>query len=457
MAIASCIDLVESIQKYELLEEVARAELAGLHERSSAPKELARELLSRGWLTPYQANQLLLGRGQYLVLGQYVLLERLGRGGMGQVYKARQRSLNRTVAVKVIRRDQAATGQALKRFYREIQAVAQLDHVNVVRAYDAAEVNGCLLLVMEYIAGAVDLAERVLRQGPLAVAQACDYIGQAAAGLQHACARGLVHRDIKPANLLLAGGGTRIKILDMGLALLQAGADRPMTGEGVVLGTPDFMAPEQARQAHQVDIRADIYSLGCTLYYLLTGQVPFPGGSMLQKLMKHQLETPRPVQALRPEVPAEVAAVLRTMMAREPKHRYQQPAEAAAALRGAASAARPGPAAESDAANAAAAPIDEAAIGAGADTCTDSGRADTSAGSGRRLGSLPLPLPPSPEPMSGPGVGGPGVDFEGMHAAASDRILGGRQHQGRCWLPLFLSVAAAAAAVLAALIVLFAR
>jgi serine/threonine protein kinase len=298
------------------------------------PRALARELLRREWLTAFQANRLLQGRGQELLLGSYVLLEQVGSGGMGEVFKARNRKLGRVAALKVIRRERLADDAAVRRFHREIRAAAQLTHPNIVLAYDADQVGGTHFFVMEFVEGQ-ELGRLIKQRGPLPVATACDCVRQAALGLQHAHERGLVHRDIKPHNLLLTRHGV-VKVLDLGLARLNATAEgeasTTVTHEGMVMGTPDYMAPEQAEESHAVDIRADLYSLGCTLYYLLSGQVPFPGGSLLQKLRRHQSEEPMPIEYLRPDVPAAVAAVVRTLMAKRPEDRYQTPAELAAAL-----------------------------------------------------------------------------------------------------------------------------
>jgi serine/threonine-protein kinase len=318
------------------LDEVARE----LCSRFPEARSLARELLQRGWLTPFQINQVLAGRGADLVLGQYVLLERLGEGGMGTVYKARQQTLDRIVAIKVIRKERLSNPILAKRFVREVQAAAQLSHPNIVMAYDADQIGATSFLVMEYVEG-TDLGRLVKQSGPLPVAQACDFIRQAALGLQHAHDKGMVHRDIKPSNLLVTKPTSpgnafgQVKILDMGLARLQEtdeNSGTALTHEGSVVGTPDFIAPEQAMDSHLVDIRADIYSLGCTFYYLLAGQVPFPGGTALEKLLKHRLEPPTPIEQLRPEVPPHVAAVLRRMLAKRPEERYQTPAAVAAAL-----------------------------------------------------------------------------------------------------------------------------
>src|SRR5262249_21105933 len=204
----------------------------------------------------------------------------------------------------------------LKRFQREVRATAALDHPHIVRAYDADKIGGTHLLVMEYVEGATDLARLVQTHGPLGVEQACEYVRQAALGLQHAHERGLVHRDIKPSNLLVTVDRKTIKLLDLGLARLDQPADdepSTVTQEGMVIGSPNHLPPKQARNAPPADIRADIYALGCTLYFLLTGQVPFPSRSITDKLLKHQREEPQPIERLRSGIPAEVAAVVRQM------------------------------------------------------------------------------------------------------------------------------------------------
>jgi Leucine-rich repeat (LRR) protein/tRNA A-37 threonylcarbamoyl transferase component Bud32 len=329
--------LLDSLRQCRLLESMQLQEVEGQATRFADAKALAGELIRRGWLTPYQVNQLLHGRGRELLLGSYILLERLGEGGMGQVFKARNWKLGRVVAVKLIRPERLAHPDAVRRFRREVQAAAALSHANIVHAYDADEIGGTHLLVMECVEGANDLARLVKERGPLPVAQACEYIRQAALGLQHAYKRGLVHRDIKPHNLLLTADGRTVKILDMGLARL----DRPdadgeksstMTQEGAVMGTPDYIAPEQVMGSHDVDIRADLYSLGCTFYQLLTGRVPFPGGTLMQKFDGQRFQEPAPIENFRPDVPPAVAAVVRQLMAKKPEERYQTPAEVVAAL-----------------------------------------------------------------------------------------------------------------------------
>lgn len=334
--LTSASALVDAVRRHRLLDPPQLAELSGdLFTRFPDPRGLAQELIRRAWLTPYQINQLLQGRGQELVLGSYVLLERLGEGGMGLVFKARHVKLGRIVALKLVRKERLANVEAVRRFHREIQAAAKLNHPNIVLAFDADEAAGSHFFAMEFVEGS-DLARLVKEGGPLPVANACAYIHQAALGLQHAHERGMVHRDIKPSNLMLTKHGS-VKLLDMGLARL-SNADGEgvggltLTQENSVMGTPDYVAPEQTRNAHTADIRADLYSLGCSFYYLLTGRVPFPGSSLGEKLVKHQLDEAPPVESLRPDVPAPVAAVVRKLMAKRPEERYQTPAELAAAL-----------------------------------------------------------------------------------------------------------------------------
>jgi serine/threonine-protein kinase len=282
MAVASAAELAGGLARCHVLEPFQVEELsrrpAGPFSR---PEDLARELVRRGWATVYQLRLVWAGRGSELVLGQYVLLDRLGEGGMGQVFRARHLRLDRIDALKVIRPEHVASPHAHARFLREARAAARLSHPNIVRVYDAGESGGTLFLAMEYLPG-IDLARLVQAAGPLPPGEACDYLRQAALGLQHAHERGLVHRDVKPANLLLAEEQGTIKILDMGLARLRPAEEEQsasgLTESGTLMGTLDYMAPEQAMDPHGVDIRADLYSLGCTLYFLLTGRPPFPGG-----------------------------------------------------------------------------------------------------------------------------------------------------------------------------------
>ncbi len=328
-------DFLDELRKWRLLDAAQHAELSRKIEgRYLGPRSIACEAIEQGWLTPFQAIQVHRGRGQELLLGSYVLMERLGEGGMGAVFKARNWKLGRVVALKLIRKERVHNVDAIRRFQREIRAAAQLRHPNIVHALDADEIGGSFVLVMEYVEG-VDLARLIKDKGPLPPPQAREYVRQAALALAHAHEKGLVHRDIKPANLLLSSEG-QIKLLDMGLARLPAGIDgastSTMTASGAVMGTPDFLAPEQARSSHDVDIRADLYSLGCTLYFLLTGEVPFPGGTFGEKIARHLMDEPEPVEKLRPAVPSALGAVVRKLMAKKCDDRYQTPAEVAEAL-----------------------------------------------------------------------------------------------------------------------------
>jgi serine/threonine protein kinase len=297
------------------------------------PQQLADAMLRDGLLTRYQAEQLLLGQGgTFTVSGKYRILERLGSGGMASVYLCEHLVMRRRVALKVLPPALAEDPSALGRFHREARAVAALDHPNIVRAYDIDRDGKLHFLVMEYVDGS-SLQEIVKRHGRLDLARSSHYIRQAATGLQHAHAGGLVHRDIKPANLLLDRQGT-VKVLDMGLARFFHDEADNLTHKyhEAVLGTADYMAPEQTLDSHAVDIRADIYSLGITWYFLLTGKNPFGRGTVTQKLLWHQTKQPEPVTAFRPEVPDQVGALIAKMIAKERAERYQSPAEVVAAL-----------------------------------------------------------------------------------------------------------------------------
>jgi eukaryotic-like serine/threonine-protein kinase len=274
---------------------------------------------------------------------RYEVLQLLGQGGMGAVYKGRQRKMDRLVALKVINTRLLDNPGAVERFQREVKAAAQLDHPNIVRAYDADEAGGTHFLVMEFIEG-TDLAKYVRKYGPLLVPYACDFIRQTAQGLQYAHEKNMVHRDIKPHNLMLTrsqrspeagdrGEGTVVKVTDFGLARMARGlaSESGMTGENMLMGTLDYIAPEQAEDAHGADIRADIYSLGCSLFHLLAGQPPFARRTAMQKLAGH-LAGVVPLTELPASVSTELRAVLAMMVARNPAGRYQTPVEVVAAL-----------------------------------------------------------------------------------------------------------------------------
>src|SRR5579885_2755120 len=297
------------------------------------PGKLAGLMVQAGILTHFQAEQFLLGKWRRFNIGKYKVLERLGQGGMGSVYLCEHRLMRRRVAVKVLPTAKADDPASLDRFYREARVVAALDHPNIVRAYDIDQDEKLHFLVMEYVDGS-SFQEIVKRTGPMDVTRACHYIRQAAQGLQHAHeAAGIVHRDIKPGNILVDRGGT-VKVLDMGLARFFHDEEDILTKkyDENVLGTADYLAPEQALDSHAVDIRADIYSLGATFYFLLTGRTPFIEGTVAQKLIWHQTRQPKPIRSLRPDVPEELAAVIEKMMAKDPAQRYQSPAAVADAL-----------------------------------------------------------------------------------------------------------------------------
>jgi serine/threonine protein kinase/tetratricopeptide (TPR) repeat protein len=274
---------------------------------------------------------------------RYRVLQLLGFGGMGSVYKAEHRKMERLVAIKVLNPELIQNATALQRFLQEVKAAAKLAHPNIVTAYDADEADGVHFLIMEYVDG-VSLADLQRKRGRMPIARASECIRQAAIGLQHAFEKGMVHRDIKPQNLMLSAQG-RVKILDFGLArfVRESAAPSPalpdsknqepgLTLAGTIMGTPDYMAPEQATDARQADIRADIYSLGCTLYDLLAGQPPFPEGTIIQKVMAHHERRPRPLSSFRKDVPPELANIVAKMMAKNPAQRFQTPLEVARAL-----------------------------------------------------------------------------------------------------------------------------
>lgn len=364
MSIDSVETLLAVLQRTQVLtpqeaQDVARE----LGPHFADPHDLARYLVEIGWLTAYQVRLLFSDCWEELTIGPYLILDRLGEGGVSEVFKAWDTVKGRIVALKVLHQHLTNRVAAVRELQRELQAVMRLAHPNIIRTFDANQVGEGCYFAMEFVEG-LDLDRYVHRCGPLPIDEACDYVRQVALGLQHAHQLGLVHRDIKPANLFLAipGGGWDgeansirrmshriVKILDWGLARVRSDILSRQTGEeketedpadvdwevekGALIGTADYIAPEQARDPRLVDIRADIYSLGCTLYFLLAGQPPFRGGSLMQKLLQHQ-EAERPhLREVRPDVPEELAAVVQRMMARQPEERYAIPLLAAGALR----------------------------------------------------------------------------------------------------------------------------
>jgi serine/threonine protein kinase len=297
------------------------------------PSRIALALVQEGLLTNFQARQLLKGRYRGFAIGKYLVLEQLGEGGMGKVFLCEHMVMRRRVAIKVLARELASDPSTLLRFQQEARAVAALDHPNIVRAHDVDSEGDNHFIVMEYVDG-TSLHDIVRKRGPLEPTRAAYFIKQAAIGLEQVMQAGMVHRDIKPGNLLLDRKGN-IKILDLGLARFEEERRESVTqkfDEGSVLGTADYLSPEQAIDSHDVDIRTDIYSLGATFYFLLTGRPPFEGGTVTQKLLFHQMKDPEPLSKLRPDVPSELVAIVEKMMAKDRNRRYQTPSEVVAAL-----------------------------------------------------------------------------------------------------------------------------
>lgn len=303
-------------------------------ERPKDGETFSQLLVRFGKLTEFQAQELLSGARTPLVLGDYVLLDKIGAGGMGQVFKAQHRVMERLVAIKLLPPNLVKDEDAVKRFQREVVAAAKLSHPHIVAALDARRERGVWCLVMEYVEGS-DLACVVAREGPLPVARAVEYVRQAARGLAYAHENGVVHRDIKPANLLLDRKGV-VKILDMGLARLDdaalTAAHDGLTTSGQVMGTIDYMAPEQAFSTKTADARADIYSLGCTLWRLLTGKNLFDGETVVQKLMAHQTLPIPSLASERADVSPLLQQIMERMVAKQPDDRFQTMAELEAAL-----------------------------------------------------------------------------------------------------------------------------
>ncbi|MFO0804728.1 MAG: serine/threonine-protein kinase [Gemmataceae bacterium] len=307
--------------------------LRSLGKSPAKPDELLARMIDAGMITPFHANKLAAGKYKGFQIGSYLILDQIGTGGMGQVYLAEHVAMRRLVALKVFPPYSADDDVAKERFLREARAAAALDHPNIVRVFDLCQEGRLLYLVMEYVEG-VSLQALVSRHGPLDVAAACHYARQIAFGLQHAHELGFVHRDIKPANLLLDRAGV-IRILDLGLVRSEAEAESGLTKQldsKSILGTADYVAPEQAKDSSSVDIRADLYSLGATLYFLLAGRPLFPEGRTAQKLVWQQIKDPTPIQAIRKDVPAGMAAVIHKLLEKLPADRYDTPLEVFDAL-----------------------------------------------------------------------------------------------------------------------------
>jgi len=333
MAVSTVGAYLSALDKSKLLRLEQFVEAQRLASQSSDAAALAKALARENLISRWQASVLLdRGTRAQLRLGKYLLIEPLGKGGMGTVFLAEHVTMNRRVALKIVPRSVAKDRASLDRFFAEARAIAALDHPNIVRAYSVDNEMDRYFIVMEHVEGQ-DLQRLVDRNGPLDFASAADYVRQAAEGLAHAHARNLVHCDIKPSNLLVNSQGV-IKILDLGLARLDR-SDEPRgaaAGE-LAFGTVDYMAPEQALVTADFDHRADIYSLGCTFYFLLTGHPPFPDGTLAQRIVRHQTQEPRDILIERPDCPPALVEIGKRMMAKEPENRYQSAQEVSAELK----------------------------------------------------------------------------------------------------------------------------
>jgi serine/threonine protein kinase len=294
-------------------------------------RRLARRVVDHGYMTRWQAQQLLAGlRPQGLWFDRYLVQDLIGQGGMGRVYLARDNRLGRSVALKVLSRERMNNPRAMARFRREAKVGAQLQHENLVRIYDEGEVSGTRYLVMEYIEGK-PVGKLIAERGPLPAEIAARIARQVAEGLQHAHLKGLVHRDVNPMNILIDRDGTA-KLTDLGLAIDLADQGDAVTRDGATVGTFDYISPEQARHSRSIDTRSDLYSLGCALYHMIAGRVPFPQPSLPEKLYAHQSLAPEPLESIVAGLPPGLSKVIGTMMAKRPEDRYAAPIEAARAL-----------------------------------------------------------------------------------------------------------------------------
>ncbi len=333
---ANLVELVDLIRKSGVVDETRFSNYLDQIKNDPnfpvEPAKIAGCFIRDGLLTNFQAEQLLLGKWKRFTIGKYKILERIGSGGMGQVFLCEHKLMRRRVAVKVLPTAKASDSSSLERFYREARAVATLDHPNIVRAYDIDQDGNLHFIVMEYVDG-ISLQDLIKKKGKLDPITAAHYICAAAIGLQHAHEAGLIHRDIKPANILIDRQGG-VKILDLGLARFFNDEDDLLTKkyEENILGTADYLSPEQAVDSHNLDGRTDIYSLGATFYFLLVGNPPFSEGSVAQKLLWHQSAQPKPIQSFRDDVPLEMINVLQKMMMKKPQERYSSPLEVALAL-----------------------------------------------------------------------------------------------------------------------------
>jgi serine/threonine protein kinase len=367
--------------------------------------KIADRLVEKKLITSWHRDKLFDRKYKGFFLGNYKLLSHLGSGGMSSVYLAEHVLMQRRVAIKVLPRARVDDSSYLGRFHLEAKAAAQLDHPNIVRAFDVSNEGDTHYLVMEFVEGQ-DLQEMVTADGPLSYEKAAEYIAQAAEGLQHAHENNLIHRDIKPANLLVDRAGV-VKILDMGLARFSSddeNASLTIEHDENVLGTADYLAPEQARNSHDVDNRADIYSLGCTLYFLLTGHAPFPEGSLAQRIAKHQTEMPADIRIDRPDCPTSLVNICKKMIFKNSERRFQTAEEVRGAMRNWL-AARSAAAAAADSSSSSAKKLAAAAAAAGrmvaAKNAATGGGAGTAKPPVKRAGPPPV-KPASSKPSRSP-------------------------------------------------------
>ncbi|MBS0209702.1 MAG: protein kinase [Planctomycetes bacterium] len=331
---------LDSLTSHSIL---SAAELSTVRDALDATKlnadaePIAKELVRLGKLTKYQASNVYRGRGKGLVFGEYVILDKIGAGGMGQVFKAQHRRMKRTVALKILPTEATKSPGVVKRFYQEVELAARLSHPNIVTAFDASEAHGLHYLVMEFVDGS-DLSSVLSKHGPLSIEQAMNCVMQAARGLQYAHDQGIIHRDIKPGNILIDRKGG-VKILDLGLARLQNGLGHVDDGAGLtmsgqVMGTVDYMSPEQAHDTRSADHRSDIYSLGCTLYRLITNKVPYQADTILQKILAHREQPVPSLRTLRPEASERLDQLCQRMLAKRPEDRPASMNDVAKAIEG---------------------------------------------------------------------------------------------------------------------------
>ena len=339
--------ILYALRESGLLSEAQLDEIRQLIQHLDLPG-LAALVVEKEWLTKYQWQRIVEGQARGLILGQYRILDELGEGGFGKVYKAVHALMGRLAAVKIIAPKWGQSAEARELFLREVVATTRLVHPNIAMAYEANQTPESLWFAMEYVDGP-NLEDLVARHGPLPIPFVCAVMHQVARALHYAHDNGIIHRDIKPANLLLPGGGrglppavgpfeshgVLVKVVDFGLARLHRKAKAGtvmLQSERSFLGTPDFVSPEQARSVHDVDIRSDLYSLGCTFYYALAAKRPFHGQTAVEVIVRHLEQQAEPLEAHRPDVPEGLSRIIRRLMAKDPGDRFQTPAELAAEL-----------------------------------------------------------------------------------------------------------------------------